>query len=95
MRNYTLLALLYCSLHTLFSMSHNVLINVTKALMIMLDPALRCAPYLGKDRKCDHAKQWRTYQQSSIETKSLVQEDPSSPWLLVSRSYQRSAVCYS
>ena len=46
-------------------MSHSVLINVTKALM--LDPALRCAPYVGKDRKCAHAQQWRTYQQSSIE----------------------------
>ena len=46
-------------------MPHSVLINVTKAFM--LDPALRCAPYVGKDKRCSQAMLRRAYQRSSIE----------------------------
>jgi hypothetical protein len=45
-------------------MSNSVHINVTQELM--LDPALRCAPYIGTDKECSRAQQRRAYLDSAV-----------------------------
>ena len=46
------------------SMSNSVHINVTQELI--LDPALRCAPYYGADKECSRAQQRRAYLGSAV-----------------------------